>query len=168
MPLSGPVEIVAYDPEWPAQFQIQAGRIRSALGDRALLIEHAGSTSVPGLAAKPVIDVILAVTDSANESGYVPALQGAGFALRVREPAWFEHRMLKGADPETNVHVFSEGCPEIARMLLFRDRLRADDAARTEYENTKRELARREWKYLQNYADAKTAVIDQIVSRGAP
>ena len=88
--------------------------------------------------------------------------------MRVREPAWFEHRMLKGADPETNVHVFSEGCPEIARMLLFRDRLRADDAARTEYENTKRELARREWKYLQNYADAKTAVIDQIVSRGAP
>jgi GrpB-like predicted nucleotidyltransferase (UPF0157 family) len=166
--LAGPVEIVPYDPAWPAHFRRQAGRLRGALGERALLIEHAGSTSVPGLAAKPVIDVILAVAGSADEPSYVPALEQAGFVLRIREPGWFEHRLLKGADPETNVHVFSAGCPEIARMLLFRDRLRADDAARAEYENTKRELARRDWKYLQNYADAKSAVIDQIVSRGAP
>lgn len=128
-------------------------------------IEHAGSTSVPGLAAKPVIDIVLVVADSADENAYAPALESAGYVLRIREPDWFEHRLFKGLDPETNLHVFSEGCSEIDRTLVFRDWLRANPADRDLYERTKRELASQEWEHIQNYADAKTAVIGEMLAR---
>ena len=166
-PLSGPVILVDYDPEWPRIFRGEAERIRGALGGRALRIEHVGSTSVPGLAAKPVVDVVLAVVDSADERAYVPALEAVGYVLRIREPEWYEHRLFKRPDAPVgiNLHVFCDGCPEIDRMVLFRDHLRADETDRELYERTKRELARREWKYTQNYADAKGAVVAEIVTR---
>src|ERR671937_1996365 len=159
--LGGPVELAEYDPEWPRLYEREAARIRAALGERVLRLEHVGSTSVPGLAAKPKIDVLLVVADSADESAYVPALEAAGYVLRIREPDWYEHRVLKGPDMDINLHVFSLDCPEIDRMLLFRDRLRSNASDRRLYERTKKELARRDWKYTQNYADAKTAVVEE-------
>ena len=164
-PLNGPVQLVEYSADWPSLFLRQAERIRLALGDRVLHIAHVGSTSVPGLAAKPIIDILLMVNDSADETSYVPALEAAGYVLRLREPQFHEHRMFKGPDTDINLHVFSQGCPEVERMLLFRDRLRSDDADRELYERTKRELAQREWKYLQDYTDAKAAVAEGIISR---
>lgn len=161
----GPIELVDYDEAWPVRFEREAKRIRAALGVRALLVEHAGSTSVPGLAAKPIIDVVLAVPDSSDEDAYVPALVAEGYTLRIREPAWYEHRVLKKSDPNVNLHVFSSGCLEIDRMLAFRDHLRANDADRELYEQAKRELASRHWAYVQDYADAKTEVVEQIVAR---
>ena len=164
-PKSGPVVLVDYDPEWPRLFEREEERIRTALGERALEVEHAGSTSVPGLAAKPIIDIVLVVADSTDEPAYVPALEAFGYSLRIREPDWFEHRCLKSREPEVNLHVFSAGCPEIERMLAFRDHLRRDAADRELYERTKRELAQREWKYVQHYADAKSEVVEQILLR---
>ncbi|HEX5166459.1 MAG TPA: GrpB family protein [Thermomicrobiales bacterium] len=164
-PLTAPIRIVDYDPEWPSLFEREAARITALLGDRVVALEHAGSTSVPGLAAKPIIDIVLVVADSADEAVYVPALDAAGYTLRIREPDWFEHRLLKGPDTDINLHVFSAGCPEITRMLCFRDHLRTNDADRQLYEQTKRDLAARDWKYTQNYADAKTAVVEQIIAR---
>ncbi len=164
-PNEGVVVIADYDPEWPALFEREATRIRAALGDTLQLLEHAGSTSVPGLAAKPRIDIILAVPDSADEPSYVPALEAAGYILRIREPDWYEHRVFKGPDTDVNLHVFTAGCPEIARMLLFRDWLRANEADREHYERVKRELAQKQWKYTQNYADAKTEVVEEILAR---
>ena len=164
-PSSGPVVLVDYDPEWPRLFEREADRIRDTLGDRGLQIEHVGSTSVPGLAAKPVIDIVLVVEDTADEAAYVPALESAGYVLRVREPDWHEHRLLKGPDAKVNVHVFSPGCVEIERMLLFRDWLRRNPADRDLYERTKRELAQQEWKYVQHYADAKSGVVEEIIAR---
>lgn len=163
--LTGPVLIVDYDPVWPQLYAREDARIRAALGERVLLLEHAGSTSVPGLAAKPCIDIVLVVPDSADEPAFVPALEAAGYALVIREPQWFEHRVFKGPDTNINLHVFSPGCEEVGRMLRFRDWLRSNAADRQLYERTKRELAQREWKYMQNYADAKTAVVEQIVAR---
>jgi len=165
VPLVGPIQIVDYDPEWPRLFEREAERIQTALGDRVLLIEHVGSTSVPGLAAKPRIDILLVVADSADESTYVPALEAAGYVLRIREPDWYEHRVFKGPDMDVNLHVFSRDCPEIERMLLFRDWLRSNASDRQLYERTKRELARKDWKYTQNYADAKTSVVEEIIAR---
>ena len=162
---AGPIQLVDYDPEWPRLFERDAVRIRTVLGDRALQVEHAGSTSVPGLPAKPIIDIVLVVADSANEESYVPPLEAAGYVLRLREPDWFEHRLLKGPDTNINLHVFSKDSPEIERMLLFRDRLRRNEADRELYLRAKRELARQEWKYVQNYADAKTAVVEEILAR---
>lgn len=164
-PNDGVVVIADYDPEWPALFEREAARIRAALGDKVQLLEHAGSTSVPGLAAKPRIDIILAVPDSADEPSYVPALEAAGYVLRIREPEWYEHRVFKGPDTDVNLHVFTVGCPEIARMLLFRDWLRSNADDRELYERTKRELAQRQWKYTQNYADAKTEIVEEILAR---
>jgi GrpB-like predicted nucleotidyltransferase (UPF0157 family) len=161
----GPIELVDYDEAWPTRFEREAKRIRVALGVRALLVEHAGSTSVPGIVAKPIIDIVLAVPDSANEDDYVPALEAERYELRIREPDWYEHRVLKKSNPSVNLHVFSAGCEEIDRMLAFRDHLRASEADRELYERTKRELAAREWAYVQDYADAKTEVVEEIIAR---
>jgi GrpB-like predicted nucleotidyltransferase (UPF0157 family) len=164
-PLLGPVEIHDYDPEWPRLYEREEERIRAALGDRVIRIEHVGSTSVQGLPAKPLIDIALEVPDSADEAAYVPALEAGGYSLRIREPDWFEHRLLKGPEADVNVHVFGAGCEEVDRMLLFRDWLRGNAADRELYALKKRELAGREWKYMQQYADAKTAVVDEIMAR---
>ena len=164
-PTFQPVVLVDYDPEWPRLYAREESRIRGALGDRALLVEHVGSTSVPGLPAKRIVDIVLVVPDSSDENAYVPSLEVAGYVLRIREPDWYEHRLFKGPDTNVNLHTFSEGCEEIDRMLAFRDWLRTNDEDRERYERAKRELAAREWKYVQNYADAKTAVVQEILAR---
>lgn len=166
-PLSGRILIVDYNPQWPEMFKREADRIRTALGDRALRIEHTGSTAVPGVVAKPIIDVLLVVSDSGVEDEYVPALEAVGYVLRIRETNWFEHRMFKGPDTDMNLHVFSLGCPEIDRMLVFRDWLRNNAADRDLYVRTKLALAQNEWKYVQNYADAKTGIIQEIMVRAS-
>lgn len=161
----GPIHLAEYDPEWEVWFAREADRIRTALGTRAVQVEHVGSTSVPGLAAKPIIDIVLTVADSSDEAAYTAALEVAGYELRIREPGWFEHRLFKGPDTDVNVHVFSVGCPEVGRMLRFRDHLRADRADRDLYERTKRELAACRWRYVQHYANAKSDVVAEIMAR---
>ena len=163
--LNSSIALADYNPEWPQRFVREAKRIRAALGDRALSIEHIGSTAVPGLAAKPVIDILLVVDNSADEQAYVPALEAGGYVLRIREPEWHEHRMFKRRGIDLNLHVFTAGSPEIDRVLLLRERLRNDPADRRLYEQTKRQLAARTWKYLQDYADAKSEVIEEILIR---
>jgi GrpB-like predicted nucleotidyltransferase (UPF0157 family) len=165
VPLNGPIRLSEYDAEWPGRFEALAGRVRAALGDRVVRLEHVGSTSVPGLAAKPVIDLVLAVVDSADEAAYVPALEANGFRLRIREPAWFGHRLLEATDVAANLHVFSVGCEELDRMIAFRDWIREHDDDRCRYEATKRDLAGRFWQHVQHYADAKIDVVAEILSR---
>ena len=164
-PLQAPIEPRNYDPAWPQLYQREAARIRSVLGDRVVRLEHVGSTSVPGLAAKPIIDLVLEVPDAADEAAYVPAMAAAGYVLRLREPAWDQHRLFKGPDTDIHLHVFSAASPETDRMVGFRDRLRAEEADRELYLGTKRELTGRDWTYVQQYADAKTAVIGEILAR---
>jgi GrpB-like predicted nucleotidyltransferase (UPF0157 family) len=164
-PLQGQIEIHDYDPAWPELFAREEERIRGILGDRVVLIEHAGSTSVPGLPAKPIIDIVLEVPDTADEAAYVTDLEAAGYSLVIREPDWYEHRCFKGPDTNVNLHVFSAGCEETRRMLRFRDRLREHAEDRDLYAAAKRELAARDWKYVQQYADAKTEVVGEIIAR---
>ncbi|WP_232832113.1 GrpB family protein [Nocardiopsis sp. FIRDI 009] len=167
--VSGRVHLSQYDPKWPYLFRRESDRVHAALGDRVLLFEHVGSTAVPGLAAKPCVDLLLVVADSADEPAYLPDLEAAGYSLVIREPHWYEHRVLKGRDVNLNLHVFTEGCVEIERMRAFRDRLIADADARARYEAHKRELAERRWDRIQDYAEAKSEVIEEILARtGAP
>jgi GrpB-like predicted nucleotidyltransferase (UPF0157 family) len=163
--LTKPIEIEEYDPEWPSRYEREAARVRAVLGERVVRLDHAGSTSVPGLPAKPIVDMVLEVPDSADEPAYVPDMEAAGYVLRIREPEWFEHRLFKGPDTNINLHVFSAGCSEVDRMLLFRDWLRTNEADRELYMAAKRDLAARDWKYVQQYADAKTAVVQEIMAR---
>ena len=165
MPLTGPIELRDYDPSWPDRYAEHAARLRDALGERLTRVEHVGSTSVPRLAAKPIIDIVLEVPDTTDEPAYVGDLEAAGYALRIREPEFFEHRFFRTPDGAAHLHVFSAGCPETGRMVRFRDWLRTNDADRELYLQTKRELAARDWKYLQQYADAKTGVIEEIMTR---
>jgi len=164
---NAPIVLSDYDPRWPALFARERDRIRGALGATAVAVEHVGSTSVPGLAAKPIIDILLVVPDSSDEARYLPELESRGYALRIREPEWFQHRLLKGPDTDVNVHVFSVGATECRQMTGFRDRLRADAADRDYYQAAKRALARRTWRHVQHYADAKTAVIREIMTRAS-
>lgn len=166
-PSHKPIRLYDYNPNWPALFEKEADRISVALGEQVMALEHIGSTSVPGLSAKPIIDILLVVSDSSNEAAYVPQLKAVGYVLRIREPDWYEHRLLKGPDQDINLHVYSSGCPEIDRYLVFRDWLRSNKVDRLLYENTKKELAKTDWKFVQNYADAKTAVVEQILARAS-
>ena len=164
--LTSPIELSEPDPGWPQLYTREAERIRSLLGDDVVALEHVGSTSVPGLAAKPIIDILLVVPDSGDEPAYAPRLEAGGYVLRIREPDWHEHRMFKGPDAIVNLHVFSPGSPEIDRIVGFRDRLRSHPEELDLYLAAKRELAARDWEFVQQYADAKTAVVESIIARG--
>ena len=155
--------IVDYDPDWPNVFEEHANRIAGALGDTAVQIEHIGSTSVPGLAAKPVIDILVVVPDSSDESQYLTQLENAGYLLRVREPEWNQHRMFRTAELDVHIHVYSSGCDEVARLVRFRNRLRENVEDRNRYEEVKRALAEQDWPDMNDYAAAKTEVIESIL-----
>lgn len=104
------------------------------------------------------------VSDSSDESAYLPQLEAAGYVLRVREPEWNKHRMFRTPERDVHIHIYSAGCPEIERNLVFRDRLRRSVADRRRYEQTKRELTAKEWTDMNEYADAKTEVIESILA----
>ncbi len=162
---SAPVEVVAPDPAWPAAFEGVRVRIQAALGDRALVVEHVGSTAVPGLWAKPVIDVDVTVPDSADEPAWLPDLEAAGFELRVREPEWEEHRCLRGESPAANVHVFSPGAREPQRHRAFRDWLRTHDEDRAAYGEVKRAVAARGFSDGMLYNNEKAWVVYDLYEK---
>jgi GrpB-like predicted nucleotidyltransferase (UPF0157 family) len=159
------IPLFDYDPAWPGQYAGEAAKIRAAIGARALVLEHVGSTSIPGMSAKPIIDILLGVADPADEDAYAPALTAKGYRLHLREPDWYEHRVMKGDAPSVNLHVLPAACPEIARMVAFRDRCRAQPEEFGLYLATKRELAARTWRHVQHYANAKSEVVEQIIAR---
>jgi GrpB-like predicted nucleotidyltransferase (UPF0157 family) len=141
-PAPSPIRVVDYDESWPAEFARVAEVIRDALGRVALAVEHVGSTSVPGLAAKPTIDVDLTVPEPANETRYVPPLERVGFQLVIREPAWHEHRCLQRyGELGVNLHAFGPECAEVVRHRMFRDWLRAHPEDREAYQRAKRKAA---------------------------
>ncbi len=163
--LNGGVELVEYDAGWPKIFSDLRADILSALSSSSSTLEHVGSTSVPGLASKPVIDIVLLVKDSAAEETYIPQLEAVGFLHHLREPGWFEHRLLKHKVHQVNLHVFTAGCEEATRMIRFRDYLRNNRDGRIEYEQIKRKLADQKWTFMQDYADAKGKMIRALLSQ---
>ena len=159
------IELEDHDPRWADKFTHYAQIIKNALGATALSIEHVGSTSVPGLAAKPIIDIVVVVENSSSEDAYLPAFVAAGYTLRVREPEWHQHRMFRTLGLDVHVHVFSHGCVEVERMLAFRDHLRGAADDRQLYESVKRQLVRRDWPDMNAYAQAKSEIIAEILAR---
>jgi GrpB-like predicted nucleotidyltransferase (UPF0157 family) len=162
------IHVADPDPSWPDHFATLAARIRDALGDRALSIEHVGSTSVAGLAAKPVIDVDLTVADPADEDAYVPPLERAGFTLVIREPWWQEHRCLVHKDPRSNLHVFPPDAAEPVRHRIFRDWLRTHPDDLALYRDTKLAAAAASnaaGEHVMDYNARKEQVIRAIYDR---
>ena len=158
------IEIVDYQSLWPEKFREHEKAIAEALGEASLRIEHIGSTSVPGLAAKPIVDILVVVRDSADEDSYLPRMEAAGYELRVREPDFHEHRMFRTTARDVHVHVYPHDSPEIERLLTFREWLRESPEARRFYEETKRKLAAQSWADMNAYAEAKTEAIEHILA----
>ncbi|MEM7625762.1 MAG: GrpB family protein [Planctomycetota bacterium] len=158
------IKIVDYDAEWPHKYAEHEKKIRRALGERVFALEHVGSTAVPNLAAKPIIDIDLIVADSSDESSYLPALEEAGYVLRVREPDWHEHRMVRTPALDVHIHIFSPDSPEFRRHTAFREWLKAHDADRRAYESVKRELASKDWEDMNAYAAAKSEIVERILA----
>jgi GrpB-like predicted nucleotidyltransferase (UPF0157 family) len=162
------IEIADPDPAWPRRYDDLASRIREVLGWRVLQLEHVGSTSVPGLAAKPIIDIDLTVADPDREQDYVPALETIGFRLTIREPWWYGHRALRSDEPACNLHVFGFDSPEPVRHRIFRDWLRGNPEERDRYAAAKRQAASQanaEGEHVMQYNARKQQVIREIYHR---
>ncbi|GAB2760390.1 GrpB family protein [Nocardioides salsibiostraticola] len=164
-PAAEVIEVVGYDPSWSSAYDILRGRIVQALGDAVMSVEHVGSTSVRGLAAKPVIDIDLTVADSGDEATWLRALEDLGMELTVREPEWEQHRCLRARDPRGNVHVWSPGSIEARRHVAFRDWLRAHPSDRDDYARTKRAVAAEGHTDVMAYNNAKGAMIYDLYER---
>jgi GrpB-like predicted nucleotidyltransferase (UPF0157 family) len=156
------IQIVDYDPAWPRRFAQERDRIASALGATARRIDHIGSTAVPGLAAKPIVDLQVSVPDVDDQAAYLDRLLAAGYQLRVREPG---HIMVRTPELNVHVHVCSAGSEWERRHLLLRDWLRRDADDRDAYGRLKRDLAEREWPDMNAYAAAKGPLIAAITQR---
>ncbi|MGH8860919.1 MAG: GrpB family protein [Jatrophihabitantaceae bacterium] len=159
------VVVSPYSPDWPDHYERVAEAVRAALGARVVSIDHVGSTSVPGLAAKPVIDVDLLVVDSAEEDAYVADLERAGFVLVIREPDWEEHRAFSFDDPRANLHVFSSGSVEARRHLALREWLRTHEADRHAYGALKQDLADEGFTDVMLYNNGKSGFIYDLYER---
>lgn len=156
------IELVPPDPAWSARFAVERAKIVAALGVKAIRVDHIGSTSIPGIAAKPIIDIDLSVKDVDDEEDYLPALTTAGYQLRVREPG---HRMVRTTNLGVHVHCCTTGSDWERRHLLFRDWLRYDRADRVAYGELKNVLAQQDWPDMNAYAEAKSALIKEITAR---
>lgn len=153
--------VVPYDPRWPERYETERGRIVDALEDRVVAVHHVGSTAVPGLAAKPIIDIVLEVRDPDDEETYLPALLAVGYELRVREP---DHRMLRTSAKDVHIHCWSDP-QDVERHLVFRDWLRHDEPDRARYGQLKQTLAQHEWPDMNHYARAKSDLVAEVTSR---
>lgn len=163
-PKPGPVTITAYDSDWPARYQTLAAQIRDILGATVLHLDHVGSTSVPGLAAKEVIDIDLTVSDPCDETAYVPALTRHGWVHTIREPSFHQHRCFTLPDPRAQLHVFGPDCPETIRHRMFRDWLRTNDDDRARYEQAK-QAAIPGGGHVMDYNTRKQEIIREIYGR---
>lgn len=161
-------DLVPYDRSWPEDYERVATLVRAALGDAVLNLAHVGSTSVPGLDAKPVIDIDLTVADNHDEPAYVAALEEHGFTLLLREPWWYGHRLLQHEEPRANLHIWAPDCPEAARHLIFRDWLRSHPDDRRRYQTAKHAAAGQIHAVggtTNDYNAHKQTVIREIYSR---
>jgi len=162
------IEVSGPDPDWPRRYDELASRIRTALGWRALQLDHVGSTSVPGLPAKPIIDIDLTVADPGREQDYVPALEATGFRLVIREPWWYGHRVLRASEPAGNLHVFGFDSPELVKHRIFRDWLRGNPQERDRYAAAKHQAAAEAnagGEHVMQYNARKQQVIREIYHR---
>jgi putative glutamine amidotransferase len=156
-----------YDPEWSSRFESEAARIREALGDRAVRVEHVGSTSVPGLAAKPTVDIQVSVPSMIPRSAYTDPLIGLGYRWAL-DPWSEEHEFFsrdEDGERSFHVHVCNTGSEWERRHIVFRDWLRANPEDAAAYERLKRELAERHPRDTYSYAAAKTEFIQEIMGR---
>ena len=164
--MTEPIELSPYDPSWPAAFEHERVLIAPILGPNAIRIEHMGSTSIPGLPAKPIIDVIVLVDDLAAARSAIPALEATGYSFWADNPDKSKLFLVRGlplAPHRTHhLHIY-DNADEVDRHLIFRDRLRARPDLRDAYLALKTDLASRFRTDREAYTNHKTDFIDGVV-----
>lgn len=163
-----PLEVVPADPSWPAQFALVKSRIEAALGSQVTAVDHVGSTSVPDMIAKPVIDIDVTVANIQDESTYALALEDAGFQFILRDPSWNQHRLFYGYEPPANVHVFGPESKELIRHAAMRDWLKEHPEDRKIYADIKIKASKEaieNGEDVNQYNDRKSAVLQEILAR---
>ncbi len=164
-----PVVLAPYDPLWPRQFDTLAHEMKSACGDKLIAIHHIGSTSVPGLAAKPLIDMLPELRRHDEGPSLAPLLEPLGFIYFGSYGIEGRHFFRRKDSLSVNVHMFETGHIEITRHLVFRDALRADDQLRSAYQHLKEELAARFPNDVESYARSKSDFVEGVLRDiGAP
>ena len=155
------IKVIPYSPDWPKRFEKEKQKIQAALGRYVEYIDHIGSTAVPGLSAKPIIDIQVSVADPDDESKLLLQMQKQGYVLRVREKG---RRMFRTPELDVHIHVCKVSSDWERRHLLFRDWLRHDSADRKAYQKLKERLAKEDWRTMNHYAGAKSDLIREITS----
>jgi GrpB-like predicted nucleotidyltransferase (UPF0157 family) len=159
------VEIVPYDPAWPARFEVERARIAAALGDLALEIHHIGSTAIPGLDAKPIIDTMVAVHRLDDTVDCIAPLQALGYAF-IDYPQNVDRRFFRKGKPRTHhLHIVEAGSRSLIEHLAFRDALRADADLRREYQDLKRALRTKYEHDRAAYSESKGAFVEKVLAR---
>jgi GrpB-like predicted nucleotidyltransferase (UPF0157 family) len=160
------ITLVEYDPDWPREFERESGLLLRSLGDSVTKIEHIGSTSVPSLVSKPIIDIMVGLRDFSEAGSLVPKIVNIGYTYFPEfEDVMPFRRFFKKFIHDTathHIHMVEIGGEFWLRHLLFRDRLRSDPATAAEYASLKKELAKRDWKVSNDFAEAKTEFIKRI------
>lgn len=161
------VVIVDYDPQWPARFEAERARIALALGsvDGVIAIEHVGSTAVPGLAAKPIIDIMIGVREIAIGERCIEPMESLDYEYRGDAGIPGRHYFRKGNPRSHHLHLIEHGSEFWVNHLLFRDELRSHPESAREYEALKRELAERHRFDRAAYTDAKNPFIASALAR---
>jgi GrpB-like predicted nucleotidyltransferase (UPF0157 family) len=162
------VALVPYDPQWADQFEAEKQSISAALGDRVAAIHHIGSTAIPGLAAKPVIDIMLVVRQLADFVECIAPLQKLGYSF-IDYPQNIDRKFFRKGEPRTHhLHIVAENNAELRDHLIFRDALRADTALRDEYAALKYDLATRFKTDRAHYSDSKTQFVRRVIESASP
>jgi GrpB-like predicted nucleotidyltransferase (UPF0157 family) len=159
-----PIEILGYRDEWPALFEDERSRLRKEVGDQTIAIEHFGSTSVPGLAAKPIIDICPVVPDMSAAHACKPALLDLGYQFNAERENWLAFERYDGSSQQYNVHLHPRGSTRLERILLFRDYLRDHSHARAAYAAAKRHAAAVHPNDTSAYNDAKDDIAECLVT----
>jgi GrpB-like predicted nucleotidyltransferase (UPF0157 family) len=163
--LSEPVYVLAYDPEWPNKFEAERVRLEAALAALHARIEHMGSTAVPGLDAKPIIDIMIIVESVTDAIRAITPLVQLDYECRGELEIPGRIYFRRGTPRSHQIHLYVDGNPEIERHLLFRDYLRTHPEAARQYANLKHALALRHRDDRLAYTDAKTEFILEIEAR---
>jgi GrpB-like predicted nucleotidyltransferase (UPF0157 family) len=164
----GLIVLVPYDPRWCSDFEQESASVRAALGDLLMALHHIGSTAIPGIVAKPVVDMLAVVTDVVLLDTRAHLLEDLGYEAMgefgIEGRRYFRKNSKEGARTH-QIHAFAGGAPEIDRHLAFRDYLRGHPDEAQQYENLKLELARHFITDTASYTDGKTEFIREIERR---
>ncbi len=166
-----PIAIVDYDPNWPKMFTKEKAAIHSAIGDKAMAIEHVGSTSVTGLGSKPIIDIMIGTRNLADADACIEPLHNLGYEYvpefedEFPERRYFRKRSMETGKITYHIHMVETSSEFWRKQIVFRDYLRSHPQTARDYLELKKRLAKEYGSDVNGYADAKTSFVEHVLNK---